>query len=606
MVISPSKKQATRRYTHSVKIGNLYVGSEHSIKTQSMTTTPTADVEATVAQICALVEAKCEIARVTVQGIKEAQACEHIKERLLAMGIDVPLVADIHFFPQAAMHVADFVDKVRINPGNFVDKRNMFTGKTYTDKNYADSLLRLEEKFTPLVEKCKRLGKAMRIGVNHGSLSERVMQRYGDTIEGMVVSALEYIEVCEKLDYRDVVFSMKSSNPKVMVAAYRQLAKDLDARGWHYPLHLGVTEAGMGMDGIIKSAVGIGTLLTEGLGDTIRCSLTGCPTTEIPVCESLLKHTTTYLDLPKKENPFALENSESFVNASKKITKTTPWGSVYGVFIKLIEEHLLNNPIEKLLEQLGVNPTNGKKDFTAPDGVVVPKSFIGTSLVKKLKEHMLVFHHHEVPCLYDYNEEIWNSDQVVNAPFVHCHATTPFIHSTRAFFEKKQCAEQPVKLVFSKDLDDECEAAVSIATEFGALLLDGLGEAVILDLPNIPLPAIREIAFGTLQSAGVRLVKTEYISCPGCGRTLFDLPEVTKRIRERTKHLVGLKIAVMGCIVNGPGEMADADFGFVGSKTGMIDLYVKHTCVKAHIPMEDAEEELVHLLQEHGVWKDPE
>ncbi|SFW01372.1 4-hydroxy-3-methylbut-2-en-1-yl diphosphate synthase [Chlamydia abortus] len=606
MIHPPAQKQAARRYTHSVKIGNLYVGSDHSIKTQSMTTTPTADVDATVAQICALVEARCEIARVTVQGIKEAQACEHIKERLIALGIDVPLVADIHFFPQAAMHVADFVDKVRINPGNFVDKRNMFTGKIYTDKHYADSLLRLEEKFSPLVEKCKHLGKAMRIGVNHGSLSERVMQRYGDTIEGMVVSALEYIEVCEKLGYRDVVFSMKSSNPKVMVAAYRQLAKDLDARGWHYPLHLGVTEAGMGMDGIIKSSVGIGTLLTEGLGDTIRCSLTGCPTQEIPVCESLLKHTTTYLNLPRKNNPFALENSESFVNASKKITKTTPWGSVYGVFIKLNEDHMLNTPVEQLLEQLGIHPENGKKDFTTPDGVVVPKSFIGTSVLKKLEQHFIVFHHQEVPCLYDYNHEIWNQEEVLSSPFVHFHASPPFIHSTRDFFEKKQGEQQPVKLVFSKDLDDECEAAVAIATEFGALLLDGLGEAVILDLPNIPLSTVREIAFGTLQSAGVRLVKTEYISCPGCGRTLFDLPEVTKRIHERTQHLVGLKIAVMGCIVNGPGEMADADFGFVGSKTGMVDLYVKHTCVKAHIPMEQAEDELVLLLKEHGVWKDPE
>ncbi|AFS22650.1 4-hydroxy-3-methylbut-2-en-1-yl diphosphate synthase [Chlamydia psittaci VS225] len=606
MINPPAQEQAVRRYTHSVKIGNLYVGSDHSIKTQSMTTTPTADVDATVEQICALVEARCEIVRVTVQGIKESQACEHIKERLLALGIDVPLVADIHFFPQAAMHVADFVDKVRINPGNFVDKRNMFTGKTYTDKQYADSLLRLEEKFSPLVEKCKRLGKAMRIGVNHGSLSERVMQRYGDTIEGMVVSALEYIEICEKLDYRDVVFSMKSSNPKVMVAAYRQLAKDLDARGWHYPLHLGVTEAGMGMDGIIKSAVGIGTLLTEGLGDTIRCSLTGCPTQEVPVCESLLKHTETYLNLPKRNNPFALENSESFVNASKKITKTTPWGSVYGVFVKLNEDHILNTTVEHLLEQLGINPKNGKKEFTAPDGVVVPKSFIGTSILEKLEEHFIVFHHHEVPCLYDYNKEIWNKEEVLSAPFVHFHASPPFIHSTREFFENKECEQQPVKLVFSKDLDDESEAAVAIATEFGALLLDGLGEAVILDLPNIPLTAVREIAFGTLQSAGVRLVKTEYISCPGCGRTLFDLPEVTKRIHNKTQHLVGLKIAVMGCIVNGPGEMADADFGFVGSKTGMIDLYVKHTCVKAHIPMEKAEEELVSLLKEHGVWKDPE
>ncbi|ANH79106.1 1-hydroxy-2-methyl-2-(E)-butenyl 4-diphosphate synthase [Candidatus Chlamydia sanziniae] len=574
---------------------------------QSMTTTSTTNVDATVEQIYRLAEHNCEIVRVTVQGLAEAQACEKIKDRLLTLGLQIPLVADIHFFPQAAMYVADFVDKVRINPGNYVDKRNMFSGtKIYTDVSYAQSLSRLEEKFSPLVEKCKRLGKAMRIGVNHGSLSERVMQKYGDTIEGMVASAIEYINICEHMGYRNVVFSMKSSNPKVMVAAYRQLAKDLDARGWRYPLHLGVTEAGMGIDGIIKSAVGIGTLLTEGLGDTIRCSLTGCPTTEIPVCTSLLHHTKIYLDLPSKPNPFALENSKSLVAASKKITKDTPWGKIYGVFIKLYTKHLTDLTSDELLQALGINPKTKSKEFTTPEGVIVPEDMFTAPIIEILQQHFLVFHHHQVPCLYEHNEEIWDSSQVHDAPFIHFHASDPFLHTSRNFFEKERHQGKPTKLVFSRNFDNEEEAAISIATEFGALLLDGLGEAVILDLPNIPLPKIREIAFGTLQSAGMRSVKTEYISCPMCGRTLFDLPEVTTRIRKKTKHLPGLKIAIMGCIVNGPGEMADADFGFVGSKPGMIDLYVKHKRVKTHIPMKDADEELIRLLQKHGVWKDPE
>lgn len=595
-----------RRPTRSVKIGHLYVGSEHSIKTQSMTTTPTADVEATLEQIYTLAECGCEIARVTVQGIKEAQACEKIKDQLLSRGLRIPLVADIHFFPQAAMHVIDFIDKVRINPGNYVDKRNMFSGtKTYTETSYAQSLVRLRDKFSPLVEKCKKLGKAMRIGVNHGSLSERVMQKYGDTIEGMVISALEYVAICEELDYHDVVFSMKSSNPKVMVAAYRQLAKDLDLRGWRYPLHLGVTEAGIGMDGIIKSAVGIGTLLTEGLGDTIRCSLTGCPTTEIPVCQKLINHTKVYLNLPHKQNPFALEDSESFVSASKKIQKKTPWGFVYGVFLKLHEKHLINCSSDELLQELGVHPQTGAKDFTAPEGVVVPEELFELPILETLRKHFLVFHEGQALHLSSKNPALWEASEVAQAPFVFFHATDPVIHTSRDFFEHSRCENTSVMLVLSQKLEDEEIATISLATELGALLLDSLGDAVLLDLPNISLSAARNIAFGTLQSSGVRLVKTEFISCPGCGRTLFDLPEVVKRIRERTQHLPSLKIAVMGCIVNGPGEMADADFGFVGSKPGMIDLYVKHKCVKSHIPMSDAEEELVRLLKEHNVWEDP-
>lgn len=593
MVISPP--MTIRRHTHSVKVGDLYLGSDHSIKNQSMTTTPTADVEATVNQIYELVEAGCEIVRVTVQGIKESLACEKIKEKLLSQGITIPLVADIHFFPQAAMHVTDFVDKVRINPGNFVDKRNMFTGKIYTDKHYADSLLRLEDKFSPLIEKCKRLNKAMRIGVNHGSLSERIMQRYGDSITGMVISALEYIEICEKMEYRDVVFSMKSSNPKVMIAAYRQLAKDLDAQGWHYPLHLGVTEAGMGTQGMIKSAIGIGTLLTEGLGDTIRCSITGSPTEEIPICHALIRHAKTYTHVP----PIVTPTPEGVLPPK---VRNHPWGNAYGVFLTLHPYHLENTSEHQLLSDLGIDACSGKKDVATPDGVIVPEDLLHTPLVKKLQEHLLVLHHNAVPHLYHNSE---NEVHTQSAPFVCYHPSpTATTYDVRSFFAKRG-HHLPVALVFSCALSHPLEITTKIASDLGALLIDELGDAVILDLPNLPLPISREIAYGILQSTGTRIVKTEYISCPGCGRTLFDLPEVTQRIQKKTQHLTGLKIAIMGCIVNGLGEMADADFGFVGSKTGMVDLYIKNTCVKAHIPMEEAEEELISLLKAQGVWKDP-
>lgn len=602
---TPCLQKPFRRKTLSVKIGDLFVGSEHSIKIQSMTTTATTDVEGTVKQICALQECGCEIARVTVQGLKEVSACEKIKDRLIQQNVSIPLVADIHFFPQAAMHVADFVEKVRINPGNYVDKRNMFTGKIYSDEQYAHSLERLFEKFSPLVEKCKRLGRAMRIGVNHGSLSERVMQRYGDTIEGMVYSALEYVEVCVNMDYHDVVFSMKSSNPKVMVAAYRALAHELDQRGWFYPLHLGVTEAGSGIDGVVKSAVGIGTLLSEGLGDTIRCSLTGCPTIEIPVCVDLLKQTTGYSELSeKKDNPFEIYRSEQL--ATQELSKNLPWGNVYGLLVKLTETQLLTTEPAELLQNLGVDITTGKKDPTAPEGVVIPQNMRSSAIVAELEKHLLVFDQEGAPILNETNEEAWLSEKTLAAPFAYFEVED--IYEARRFFElrKEHSHSQPICLSFSLDPNlPENEAVIDLSIRLGALLLDGLGSCVLLNLPDLQLS--RTLGFLILQSANIRSVTVEYISCPGCGRTLFDLPEVTQRIRERTKHLPGgLKIAVMGCIVNGPGEMADADFGYVGSKPGMIDLYVKHKCVKSCIPMENAEEELIQLLKEHGVWKEPE
>ena len=589
----PATQKVFRRNTFSVKIGDLFVGSKHSIKIQSMTTTATTDVEGTVRQICALQESGCEIARVTVQGLKEANACEEIKDRLIQQNVSIPLIADIHFFPPAAMHVADFVDKVRINPGNYVDKRNMFSRKIYSDEQYAHSLERLVEKFSTLVEKCKRLRKAIRIGVNHGSLSERITQRYGDSIEGMVYSALEYAEICVNMDYHDVVFSMKSSSPKVMVAAYRALAHELDKRGWFYPLHLGVTEAGTGLDGIVKSAVGIGTLLSEGLGDTIRCSLTGHPTTEIPICINLLNQTTKYFDIVEKFNPFKINCSEQL--ASQETQKNLPWGNVYGLLVNLTEKHLLTTEPATLLECLGVNITTGEKDPTTPEGVVIPRSMSSSAIVSEIKKHLLVLHKEDSPVLNTMNQESWT-----------VYFEVDDIYEARQFFFLRREHTQPVCLSFSLNPNlPENEAIIDLSTRLGALLLDGLGSCVLLNLSDLKLS--RVLGFSILQSANVRSVTVEYISCPGCGRTLFDLPQVSQRIRERTKHLPeGLKIAVMGCIVNGPGEMADADFGYVGSKPGMIDLYVKHKCVKSCIPMENAEEELVQLLKEHGVWKEPE
>lgn len=600
---TPCIQNAFRRKTLPVRIGDLFVGSEHSIKIQSMTTTATTDVDGTVRQICALQEWGCDIVRVTVQGLREVHACEHIKDRLIQQNISIPLVADIHFFPQAAIHVVDCVDKVRINPGNYVDKRNMFTGKIYSDEQYAHSLEHLMNKFSPLVEKCKRLGKAMRIGVNHGSLSERVTQRYGNTIEGMVYSALEYAEVCVAMDYHDVIFSMKSSNPKVMVAAYRSLAYELDQREWSYPLHLGVTEAGSGTAGIVKSAVGIGTLLSEGLGDTIRCSLTGSPINEIPICIDLLKQTTELSERwGEADNPFAIHSSKQL--GTRNTLNTPPWGNVYGLLINLTDVQLLMaEPIE-LLQCLGIDTTTGKIDPTTPEGVVVPKAMRSSPIISEIEKHLLVFNKEDVPILNPMNEEEWLSEETLSAPFVYFEVTD--IHTARRFFSLRQHSTQPVCLSFSLDPHlSKNEAIIDLSARLGALLLDGLGSCVLLDFVDIKLS--RTLGFLILQSANIRSVTVEYVSCPGCGRTLFDLLAVSQRIRERTQHLPGgLKIAVMGCIVNGPGEMADADFGYVGSKPGMIDLYVKHKCVKSCIPIENAEEELVQLLKEHGVWKEPE
>lgn len=560
-----------RRRTCSVKIGDLYLGSLYPIRIQSMTTTKTTDVVGTVDQIQQLVERGCEIVRVTVQGMQEVRACEKIKDALLQLNIVAPLVADIHFFPQAAMHVADFVDKVRINPGNFAD-RGQVSKET--------GLQQIEDKFSPLVEKCKRLNKAIRIGVNHGSLSKRILYQYGNSVEGMLVSALEYVSVCRRLDFHDVVISMKSSNTKTMVAAYRATAQALDQHGWLYPLHLGVTEAGMHLDSIVKSYIGIGTLLAEGIGDTIRCSLTGDPVQEIPACEQLLQFSRQYLSLPPKYTP-------------KPDNKEHPpvLSSPFEVYLKLHDEDLEHSSQEEVLTSLGIDTQTQTKSPTTPDGVFLSNPEQYPALVQALQPYMRVYS--------------YASLEQGTLPFSICHATFPATHATR-HHALETTDTTPTLLVFSKPISHFDDAVTYLSVELGSVLMDGLGSAVLIDFPCIPIPQIRELIFSILLSASVRSVKTEYIACPSCGRTQFDITTVTEKIQASTSHLPGLKIAIMGCIVNGLGEMADADFGLVGTKVGMVDLYVQRQKVKADIPLEDAEQELIQLLKDQGVWKDPQ
>lgn len=507
--------------TRPIQVGPLQVGGDNPIRIQSMTTSDTRDVEATVEQVVRLADAGCEIVRVTVQGMKEAEACEQIKSRLIQKGVLVPLVADIHFYPPAALRVVEFVDKVRINPGNFSDRRATFKVEEVDAFVYKQELERIEEKFTPLVLKCKALGKALRIGTNHGSLSDRIMNRYGDTPDGMCESAFEYARICRKHDFHNFCFSMKSSNTRVMVQAYRLLVKRMVEMGWDYPLHLGVTEAGSGEDGRIKSAVGIGTLLLDGIGDTIRVSLTEDPWFEIDPC----------LRLRTLAERAVLEERTIFIEP--KFEPTPLDGKVF-----------ISAPLDP-----GLNEAD-QADYVLSESA--PKSSF---------------------------EAVFAEDR---------------------FSALK--ADKPVVLSFSYEGDEE-DVRIQAAAECGSLLLDGHAAALHLQGP-FSSAYLRSLSFGILQAARMRSVKTEFISCPSCGRTLFNLQEVTRKVQEKTAHLAGVKIAVMGCIVNGPGEMADAHFGYVGSKAGMIDLYVGKTCVEKNIPSDEAVDRLVSLIKAHGMWKD--
>lgn len=631
-----STSSMKRWLTREVMVGKVGVGRSNPVRIQSMTTSDTRDVVATVEQIKRLSDVGCEIVRVTVQGIKEAEACEGIKESLLSQGYDIPIVADIHFFPPAAMRVVDFVDKVRVNPGNFADKRASFKVIEYDDAAYGEELVRIEEKFSPLVLKCRQLKRAMRIGTNHGSLSDRIMNRYGDTPMGMVESALEFGRICRKYDFHDLIFSMKASNPQVMIQAYRLLVREMMKLGWNYPLHLGVTEAGEGEDGRVKSAMGMGALLLDGLGDTVRVSLTEDPWHEIDPCKRLRKLGESYVG--RGVEPF--EEKHRLIDQLNRRKVNLP-GHISlhrdgSVFIPYPEG-------EDIFRKVGCDVREGEpklKHETADQVVIkgVPKDLsvlkalqaigvgvaseegsFGTLKIVSLSQvqnrkvegrfKLAVANASEPLALRISDEEpaAWEALKELSPAliFLAPRKSSP-IHYGRRFFEwmQENKLSIPVILNFSYDCDQD-DLVIRAAAECGALLCDGLGEGLYLEGPY-DSDFLRNLSFGILQAARMRTSKTEFISCPSCGRTLFNLQEVSRRIRDKTNHLPGVKIAIMGCIVNGPGEMADAHFGYVGSKPGKIDLYVGKERVKKDIEASEADQELIDLIKSHGMWKDLE
>jgi len=547
-----------------------------------MTTTPTDDVLATVEQILQLEQEGCEIVRVTVQGKKEAFACQEIKNKLVQKNVQIPLVADIHFYPPAALAVLDFVDKVRINPGNYLDKRATFKVIEYTDYQYEKELERLEENFLPLLEKCKTLKKPLRIGTNHGSLSDRIMNRYGDTPAGMVESALEYARISVRHGFEDLIFSMKASNPLVMVEAYRLLVQKLDENEWHFPLHLGVTEAGLGLEGRIKSAFGIGALLSDGLGDTIRVSLTEDPVEEILPCKVLV-------DFSQKEREQTTKKSA--YTAKKRVLKK----GVKGLHVDgTLGLNLTGEP--PLANFAKFAPLHSQADFWASSSErykekAEKKGIVAYQFSKECDLRILVIEKEEEFCSLLEKE----------VPFVVLYPKENLVAFSREFSKFQQKHSLCIPTLLMQKVDPSSLISVMEASAlFGACFVDNAIDGIVLE--GNDADKLTEIGFMMLQAARRRSVKTEFISCPGCGRTLFDLQSVTKRIQEKTGHLPGVKIAVMGCIVNGPGEMADADFGYVGSGKNKVDLYVGKTCVRKGIDHKEADFALVELIKEEGKW----
>ena len=631
--------QYSRRKTVEVKIGDVPMGGNNPIRIQSMTTIDTMDTQGSVEQTIRMVEAGCEYVRITAPSMKEAQNLEAIKKELRVRGYNVPLVADIHFTPNAAELAARLVEKVRINPGNYADKKRFETIE-YTEATYQAELARIRDKFVPLIRICKEYGTAMRIGTNHGSLSDRIMSRYGDSPVGMVESALEFLRICEDEGYYNIVLSMKSSNPQVMVQAYRLLVQKLDEEGLKpYPLHLGVTEAGEGEDGRIKSSVGIGTLLEDGLGDTIRVSLTEEPEAEVPVAYTLAKRyddRASHDPIPAVENypvtPFEynrrhtrqvlnIGGAEHLIprvvadfSAKEKITAASFFALGYQYSVPLDKWNITDMACDYIF--LGDRTI----DFEIPGtlGLIYNHK---TWLTQKDKDRAYPFVRAEQ---YIAGVELSNQANFIYARLQDVTDTliarlkedktsVLFIDS----YNKHGMAEQ--RRLFVELINKGCDVPVIIgrayadltteqlqlyaSTDLGGLLVDGLGDGVFIAAANCGSDKmINETAFGILQATRTRISKTEYISCPSCGRTLFDLQETTARIRARTSHLKGVKIGIMGCIVNGPGEMADADYGYVGSGPGRITLYKGKEVVRKNVPTAQAVDELVNLIREHGDW----
>ncbi len=630
----------SRYQTRAVKVGNVLIGGGNPIVVQSMTTTDTMDTLKTVEQSIRMIEAGCQLVRITAPSIKEAENLLNIKNELRKRGYTAPLVADIHFTPNAAEVAARIVEKVRVNPGNYADRKK-FEVHEYNDLSYEAELERIRERFTPLVKICKDHGTAMRIGTNHGSLSDRIMSRYGDTPLGMVESAMEFVRICENNDFHEIVLSMKASNTLIMVQAYRLLIKKMHEEGMNYPLHLGVTEAGEGEDGRIKSAVGIGTLLEDGIGDTVRVSLTEDPEFEIPVAKALVERYST-----REEKQSAIPEIEKYpVNPYEHNRRNThEVQNIGGHKVPVVIACLANKPeiTPANFFSLGYNYSATLDKWNIADQAC-DYIYTGATLVNFQTPGTLGI-------IYDYTA--WNAHKteerryplLTNEEYLSTKEKSSvlnFISTTLtqlspSFIEKLKTDTTAVLIIttanehgmaeqrsmFATLMNSNCKTPVIIkrtyqgmdenrfqlhaSTDTGALLIDGLGDGILIEANGIASKTINATAFGILQAARTRISKTEYISCPSCGRTLFDLQETTAKIRNRTSHLKGIKIGIMGCIVNGPGEMADADYGYVGTGVGKITLYKGKEVVKRNVASENALDELIDLIRLHGDWVEAE
>ncbi len=571
-----------KRFARKVRIGNVAVGGEAPICVQSMITSDTMDTEASVRETLELVAAGAQIVRITAPTVKDSRNLEFIKKEVLARGSDVPLVADIHFKPDAALEAAKWIEKVRINPGNYADSKK-FAIREYTDEQYSEELERIREKFRPLVELCKQRGIAMRIGTNHGSLSDRIMNRYGDSPLGMVESALEFARIARECNYHNFVFSMKASNPKVMIIAYRLLASRLAAEGsdWNYPLHLGVTEAGDGEDGRIKSAIGIGSLLHDGLGDTIRVSLTEDSIHEIPVAQALAKP----YQLRQNEKPLfasVLPSFDRFSYRRRATSRMVIQGLSLGneEIIRVFTSQEKWDALSHKLTQMG--------DYQ-PE-IVLESS--GVMSVDPRDDAAIAFLKNETP-----PHLVTVTDGLDLSPIAAFRLLAARIPEHHPILLKDTFHPARPEKEFLLTL-------LEASTHMGSLLCDGIGDAILVQGEQAPGQSLR-LSYHILQAAGARIFKTDYVACPSCGRTLFNLQKTTARIKEVTSHLKGVRIAIMGCIVNGPGEMADADFGYVGGAPGKVNLYVGKKPVKFNIPEEQAVECLIDLIRDHGKWVEP-
>ncbi len=555
-----------RRHSSTVQIGNVPLGGDNPIRIQSMTSTSTLDTDASVAQCRRIFDAGADYVRLTAQGVREAHNIGEIRAALHAAGYTKPLVADIHFNPKAAFEAAATTDKVRINPGNFVDAARTFKKLEYTDEEYAAELEKIRRAVVPFLAICREHHTAVRLGVNHGSLSDRIMSRYGDTPAGMVESAMEYLRIFREENFNDVAISIKASNTVIMVETVRRLVAEMDREGMHYPLHLGVTEAGDGEDGRIKSAVGIGTLLAEGIGDTVRVSLSEEPELEIPVARKLVD----YITAREGHAPISGCFAKAYNRIAPERRPTNAVGSIGGQNVPIVATAL--------------SPADVAAIATKPDFFLSDVNWKAVDASDKSKgfsddDVLLLTSHHANPVgeIEAFIHRLWDNG---------CKA--------------------PVVVRMSYDDANEEDVQVKAGADFGALLLNGLVDGIVLDAPNLPNNADAvAYSFGILQAARRRTTKTEYISCPSCGRTLYDLQHAVKEIKAATSHLKGLKIGIMGCIVNGPGEMADADYGYVGAAVGKVSLYKGKECVERNVPQDVALTHLIDLIKANGDWTEP-